>query len=75
MFVGPCYFYFAIGVPKLNSTGKLSAGTLISLRISASYKFQAEEFDRIDEAIACLTFTDGVYRPSQPKQKFYNKNS
>jgi hypothetical protein len=75
MFVGPRYIYLANGVPRLKGSVKLSAGMLKSLKISASYRFQAEEFDRIDEAIAFLTFTDGVYRPGQPKQKFYNKNS
>jgi hypothetical protein len=41
---------------------------LISLRILASYKFWTGEFDRIDEEIAYLTFTGGVYRPGQSKQ-------
>jgi hypothetical protein len=68
MFVGPRYIYFANGVPKLKSSLKLSAGMLKSLKISASYKFWTGEFDRIDEEIACLTFTDVVYRPGQPKQ-------
>jgi hypothetical protein len=68
MFVGPRYIYFANVGPKLKSSLKLSAGMLISLRILASYKFWTGEFDRIDEEIAYLTFTGGVYRPGQSKQ-------
>ncbi len=66
--LGPRYFYFANGVPKLKNFVKLSASMLISLRISASYKLWTGEFDRIDEEIACLTFTHSVYTPGQPKQ-------